>query len=348
MLVRWSFELLDYQDRKKDMLRGVTGGHAEIVAQSPLGGSGALSFDVSDPSLVPDFMSDRVRATFHKGTESWPFGVFMFSQPKERHSEFGVVGYDITLLTKMNVVQEDALDARLVLPAGTPVVQAAVDLLTSTGETRIAVTPSPSVLAGPLTFEAATSKLEVINTLLTSIGYWALRCDRSGLFRIEPYTRPEDRPPAHEFEHGEASLHFPDWAREQDLTSVPNKVILIGSAASDEVPLVGIARDTDPASPFSYQNRAKGSQPGRWIPHKETGVEAESQAVIDQLAERKLRDLRDRVASLKVDHAMLPLEAHDLVGFTPEDGRRRLATVQRMRFNFDEFTDVQAEWREVG
>jgi hypothetical protein len=336
-MIRWSFELLDSQDRPLGDLDGVTGGSAEVVALSVLGGSGSLELDHRGDI---DWMSHRVRATFHDGDVSWPVGTFLLSSPTERHTEFGV-RYDVGLLTKMNVLAEDTVEDRYSVAVGTLVVPLVVSLIKSAGESRIAATDSTATLTSSLTWEAGTSKLTVINDLLQAIGYWSLWCDGSGLFRVEPYVNPADRPVSFSFEHGEASVHFPEWEREQDLSSVPNRFIAVGQGDEEEPPLVGVATNENPDSPFSYQAR------GRWITATEEGVEADSQQVIDAHAAKKLRDLMDPVSRLTVRHAMVDLEPNQLVEFTPEDGLRRLATIQRMRVSFDPFTDVDAEWREV-
>lgn len=335
----WSFELLDSEDRPLDTLDGVTGGSAEIVAQSPLGGSGALELDDRQDMSI-DWMRHRIRAIFSDGETSWPVGTFLLTSPVENHTEVGLT-YSVGLLTKMNVPHEDTVEDRYTLPVGAAIIPTVVALLESTGETRIAVTASAATLTSGLTWEAGTSKLTIINDLLQAAGYWSLWCDGSGLFRVEPYVDPASRPVAFEFEHGERSLHFPDWNREQDHTSVPNRFVAVGQGDEEAPPLVGVATNEDPESPYSYQSR------GRWITATEEGVEATSQAVIDQHAARRLMDAMTPVSRLAVTHAMLPLDPNDLVAFTPEDGRRRLATVQRMTCSFKFDTDMQAEWREV-
>ena len=334
---RWSFELLDSQDRPLGALDGVTGGSAEIVAQAVLGGSGTLELD--DRQDI-DWMTHRVRALFSDGVDEWPVGTYLLSSPSELHTAFGL-SYRVGLLTKMNVVSEDTVEDRFSVSIGTAVIPTVVTLIRSTGEMRIAVTDSDAELTSGLTWEAGTSKLTIINDLLQAAGYWSLWCDGSGLFRVEPYVNPADRPLSFEFEHGEKSLHFPDWGREQDHTSVPNRFVAVGQGDEESPPLVGVATNEDPDSPYSFQAR------GRWITATEEGVEGETQAVFDDYAARKLRDLMDPVARMTVRHAMRPLNPNDLVAFTPEDGGRRLATVQRMSMSFTFDTDVQAEWRQA-
>lgn len=341
-MLRWSFELLDSSDQPLGALDGVdqqNGGRADIVAQSPLGGSGNLIMDHRGRDI--DWMKHRVQAVFHDGDTSWPVGTYLLSSPKEKHSST-TLGYEIGLLTKMNIPAEGTVDERFSMAVGAPVIPAVVGLLESTGETRIAVTPGDAVRTSEYTAPAGTSKLKIINDLLTGAGYWALWCDGSGQFRVEPYVDPVKRPVAFEFVHGEHSLHMPEWDREQDMSSVPNRIVLVTRGDEDAEGLVGVAVNTDPSSPYSYVNRGN-----RWIGPEAETVEAETQAVIDQLAARKLADAMNPVARLNVVHAMLDLNPNDLVGFTPEDGVRRLATIQKMSMTFAPFTDIDAEWREV-
>ena len=336
-MISWSFELLDSEDRPLGDLDGVTGGSCEIVAQSTLGGSARITIDRRQDI---DWMSNRVRVIYHNGAVSWPVGVYLLTAPTENHDAF-TVSYDVGLLTKMSVPSEDTTEARYSLDAGTVIIPAVVALIQSTGEARIAATDSDITLSSPLTWDAGTSKLTIINDLLQAAGYWSLWCDGSGMFRVEPYQDPASRPVAFDFQHGEQSLHMPDWSREQDNTSVPNRFVAVGQGDETTPALVGVATNEDPASPYSYPSR------GRWITATEEGVEAASQSIIDQYAARKLRDAMSPVAKLTVAHAMLDLNPNDLVSFTPEDGVRRLATIQRMSMDFTFDTDIQAEWREV-
>lgn len=338
---RWSFMLLDHQDRPLGLLDGVLGGSREVVAQSRLGGSASLTLDERGQHI--DWLSHRVQVSYDPGipgVEPWPRGVYLFTSPTEHHTEFGVT-YEVGLQTKMVRIDADSTEARYSVAPGalvTPIVQA---LIEQTGETRISITPSTATLTNGLTWDAGESTLTIINDLLAAIGYWSLWCDRTGTFRVEPYIDPEKRPIAYSFRHGDESVHLPEWSREQDHSSVPNRFIAVGEGDEDTEPLVGIALNENPESPYSFQAR------GGWYTATDDNVEADSQATIDAYAARRLRDLMTPVARLAVTHAILPLEQNDLVEFIPEDGKRRLATVQRMSDDFTFDADSQVEWREV-
>lgn len=337
---RWAFTLLDEADRPIGVLDGVEGGKVKLAALSRLGGSGELS--IRDVGQEIDWMKHRVQAVYDPGipgVAGWPVATMLFTSPTETHSEFGV-GYRVSLLTKMVVVDEDTTEDFFSLAAGTPIIDAVVALLVSTGETRVAVTPSDVVLGAAYTADPGTSKLSIINELLQTAGYWSLWCDGAGQFRVEPYVNPGSRPVVYEFTEGAAAVHFPEWERVQDLSSVPNRFVAVGRGSDDTPPLVGVAENVDPGSPFSFVSR------GRWITATDEGVEAASQEVIDQIAQRRLLDAMTPVSRIEATHAILPLSPNELIRFAPASGAR-LATIMNMEMDFTSLSQCKAEWREV-
>lgn len=335
----WRVLLLDGADRPLRQL-DVSGGSVELVALSRLGGSGVL--ELPDRGGAIDWMSHRVQVVYDPGidgAEAWPLATMLLSSPVERRRA-GRSVFEVTLLPKLAVLDEDTVGSAFSLAAGTPIIDAVVALIESSGESRIAVTPSTAVLGSSLVWAAGTPKLTIVNDLLTAAGYWSLWVDGGGLFRVEPYLLPSERPVAFEFAAGPQSIHQPDWSREQNLSSVPNRFVVVGTGSEDEPALVGVATNEDPLSPFSFQAR------GRWVTRVEEGAEGEDQAAFDRLAQRRLLDAMSPVAKLIVKHALLPLEQNAVVGFRGLGRERVLATVQRMGFAIRGRV-VDAEWREV-
>ncbi|MBL5974792.1 MAG: hypothetical protein D3X82_13785 [Candidatus Leucobacter sulfamidivorax] len=338
---RWRFRLLDSQDQDLGLLDGVKGGNCEVVALSRLGGSGSLTIDGRGQDI--DWMRHRVQMVYDPGipgVEPWPLATMMFTSPT-LHRTATLSRFEVTLLSKMAVIDEDTVEAVYSLAAGAPIISTVVALIQSTGETRIAATPSEATLSNPLVWDAGESKLTIVNDLLQAAGYWSLWCDGAGLYRVEPYTLPADRPVSFDFAAGQTAIHRPAWDREQDLSSVPNRFLVIGQGTDEDPPLVGVALNENPDSPFSYQAR------GRWITATETGVEGDSQVVFDQLAQRRLLDAMSPVGKLSVSHAIVPLEQNQKVIFRPRGLTARAATIQRMRYDFTFNGHCQAEWREI-
>lgn len=335
---RWEHWLLNSLDEPVARLDGVTGGSVTLQGLTRLGGHGDLDLDERGQGI--DWLKYRVQSIYSTGTESWPVSTMMLSSPTE-HYAGGRVSYKVGLLSKVAIVDEDAFDTGYSLPAGANIIDAVTTVLESTGETRIAVTRSDATLSNPQAWEAGESKLTIVNDLLTAAGYWTLWADGSGQYRVEPYLDPADRSVSWEFVQGEASIHMPDWEREQDLSSVPNRFICVGQGDDEAPPLVGVAENMDPDSPFSFQAR------GRWITRREDGVEATDQAVITQIAQRRLLEQMSPVEHVKARHAVVPLHPNEAILFSDSGFTRRL-TVLNMSIPFTDDADVSAEWRRIG
>lgn len=336
----WIFDLLDRDDNTLRRLEPL-GGDVELKALSRLGGSATLQLDSRAGAI--DWLSHRVRITYDPGipgVESWPIATMMFTSPNESHFDGGDVVYDVTLLTKLAIIDEDASEASVSFAEGTPIIPAVVNLIRATGEQRIAVTPSAATLRSQIVFDPAESTLTIVNKLLEAAGYWSLWCDGSGQFRIEPYVEIDSRPVAYKFDSG-LSIISPEWERTQDMSSVPNRFIVVGQGTDEEPPLVGVAQNDDPDSPFSVQNR------GRVIAARDEGDDAADQAIITALAQRRLLDLMRPVAKIEAEHAIIPIVPNDLIEFRGEDDVLRRATVQGFKMSFEFDAQCSAEWREA-
>lgn len=340
---RWIIELLDRDDSPIGRLDGVTGGSVELGAQTELGVSGQLT--IVDRGQGIDWMRHRARVSYDpgiRGLPAWPIATMLFTSPKLSVSAEART-WEVDLLGKMVVLDEDQIDATFSLAEGTAIIPEVVAQITAAGETAIAVTPSSAVLKSQRVWPAGTKRRTIINDLLSSAGYWALWTDGAGQYRVEPYVDPGVREPAFTFEAGRAAIHTPEWSRDQDLAKVPNKFVVKAQGDEDDEGIVGVATNTDPESPYSYQARGN-----RWITGTDEGAEIEDQEAADALALRRLRDQMAPVAHRSVRHAIVPLNPNDVVLFRPSgepEGVR--ATVQRMAFSigFDSLCD--ADWREV-
>lgn len=338
---RWDFQILDRDNRVVESLEGVSGGGCEVAALSRLGWSGSVAIIDRDQDI--DWMSHRFRAVYDPGipgVDPWPVCTLMFTSPNMQ-SNAGVKTWDVALLSLLAIVDEDTVESTYSLPAETPIISEVVALIESAGVTQITVTESDTVTRSPLMWDAGTPKLTIINDLLESAGYWSLWVDGAGMYRVEPYTAPGDRDTSYVFAAGEAAIHAPEWSREQDLSSVPNRFIVTGQGDDETPALVGVALNEDPLSPYSFQAR------GRWVTAVEEGVELADQAAADSLAQRRLLDRMSPVAKLSASHAVIDLDPNAVIEFAPLGLDPRRATVQRLSWDFTYDTLIGAEWREV-
>lgn len=338
---RWVVEHLNSDDQPLGTIP-VAKGSVKVAAFARLGGSASLTISVRDAQNAGiNWFRDRIAISYDPGIagiEPIPMGVYLFDSPTLNQ---GIAAtWDVDLLTKMAIVDQEETTNTYALPEGSNIIAAVVALIESTGETRISATPSDAVTTSALAFEAGTPKLTIINELLTSANYSSLWTDGSGQYRVEPYVEPNARPLAYTFAEGEASIHKPDWKREQDILSVPNRVTVVSPGSDTEPPIIGVAENNDPDSDYSIPSR------GRIISRTEEVSDMSSVAAAVAQAERLLQGGMAPQATLAVEHAIVPLEPHSLVRFT-SGGETRRATVREMNFDLTFDSQCDALWREL-
>lgn len=328
--------LLDRAEQEKGLLRGVVGGEITLSASTRLKASGSL--ELIDLGQDINWASDRVRITYRiRGGASWPLGVFLLSAPTKTYTDGGA-SWKVELLSKLSLLDEDCVESPTQVGTSYPALTLLQTTLVDVGKADI--TESAAHLASTMTWDAGTPRLTIFNDVLEAIGYWSMNVSGAGAFQIRPYVPPAQRPLSWQFKEGETSIHLPEWNREQDLAGIPNKVILVSQGGEEKPALVGIARNTDPTSPASYPTR------GRWITHTETGVEASTQEVITQMAEKKLLEASTAIAKIEIEHLPVPISTNDLVEFSSQGVQTR-ATVQSIKYTLSPDGLCKTTLREV-
>ena len=336
---RWTVTLLDQLDQPTGTITTVRDGSVNLSSTDRLGGDATLTIDEHTATRI-DWQKDRCLITYDPGVPgypAWDLGVYLFTSPDDRHRL--VSSFEVTLQTKMLILDEATTEGPWALPAGSNLIEACVGLIQSTGESRIAATPSQAAAASDIIFDAGESLLTVINTLLEAANYWACHTDGTGQFVLAPYAPPAERPIVWTFAAGETSLHAPEWDRSLDQSSVPNRVETYTAGDEQTDPLIGVATNTNPDSPYSWQAR------GRWVTRREQ-VEAASQTEADALAARYLLAAMSPLAKLSVSHAMLPIRPRQAVRFESR-GHQATAVIQKMSMPIAFDAQVSAEWNEV-
>lgn len=329
----WRFELLTLTGAPAGELDGVETATLEFNVNATIRGGGSLTWAAEtrhckEPDWAAHFIQPWFKVTGEDGrAQEWPMGVFIPAAPGAQYHDTGKT-VEVELYDKLFILDNDRVERVHTVPAGANVVAAVRALIASAGpHHRHSIEDSTVTARSAMVWEPGTSKLRIINDLLESINYFSLWCDGYGTYRADHYTPPGSRPVAYEFADDEYSIYAPTFTREQDLFSVPNRVIQVGRGDEDKPGLIGVAENTDPSSPFSYQAR------GRWIAHVDEDVEAATQQVIDGIAQRRLAELSGAAANIEISHAHVPLELNDRVTFTR--AARRISTtavVQTMSY----------------
>jgi hypothetical protein len=291
-------ELLTAAEAPAGTLVGVRGGSVVHTAAKSVHGSASLT--VEDNGQAVDWLTVRIRPVITvQGYGDTALGVFLVSEAPEQWGDTGRA-WPVKLLDKCTILDQDQVDAAYALDAGTVVTTAIVTLIASTGETNIAITPSAATLLNPLVWPAGTTKLQIINDLLSTINYFSLFCNGDGQYRGEPYVKPANRPSVWDFLDGSDCIYDPAFSKDVDLFGIPNKVIAITQGDGVTAALVSSATNADPTSPYSTVRR------GRTITRTFTGVEAVDQPTLDAFALRRLIELTTPTASIDIAHAFVP------------------------------------------
>jgi hypothetical protein len=338
-LERIRVELLTSTEKSQGYLDGISGGQLSWNANADLPGGGHITMD--DKGQLINVSKDRIRIWWEVvGEDPWPLGVYVISAPSTQYYESGS-SRDIILIDKLTVIKDDVLTTTLQVPAGANVVEAVVQQIQATGETKIASTSSGTVLSNPMTWEPGTTRLKVINDLLSVAGYWSLWTDNRGQFRVEPYIEPASRSVVYSFAEGQTSIHSPEWEYELALWEATNTVVMVSQADDDGNTWTAYAVDDNPDSPTSTVAM------GRVLnPIVEENVEAASQLDLQQQANRKLLANSNVVGKLKVSHAPVPLWYNEAVRFTSQ-GTDTQATITKMSLDLTPGSLISAEWRQA-
>ena len=334
----YTVTLLDWRDRVVRPLDGVTGGSVSLSNATRLRASGSLNLTEACGPI--DWMTQRVRIDYTPdGAPSWGLGVFLLSAPTRSYGEAGST-WSVDLSSPLALPDADCVDRTYTVKAGSNLVEVAAGLLREAGLERLSITPSTATASSDIVYDPGKSRLTIANELLSAAGYWSAHPDGEGQVHLDPYVRPAARGVAYDFREGARAIHLPEWERELDAASVPNKVVFVSEGSQDKAALVGVATNEDPASPYSYPSR------GRWIVETQTGVEAANQESINSQARRRLIDVSTPSASITLQHMPVPLWPNQVVGFTSQ-GHTAQGVVKELEYTLDPTALVKTKLMEV-
>lgn len=339
----YTYKLWDNFGHPLGSLSGVTGGSLEWHSNAAVKGGGRITVK-QDDRHDNDWLNLRVKVYMNiDGEGEYPLGVFIPSAPSEDWSEGGLE-LTVELLDKCSVLDQDSFGHTYSLPKGTVITDKVRELILSTGESAGSITDSNDMLDKAMTWEPGTSKLTIINDLLAAGNFFSLKANGDGHFLVQKQRLPRDRPVAYKFFDNYESIYVPEFTYERDIYSIPNKVVMVEQGDGDKEGRIGIATNTNPKSPYSYQNRGN-----RWITDTTTGVDAATQQALDDMAQRRLIALTNPTGTITIDHAPLPwLQVDDVVRFrrTPADIDSR-CVVSSMAFDLNGLSLCHTELQEV-
>lgn len=355
----WRFDVLDRQGAYLGVLDGVQPeGNVSFSASASVKGSGELTVHDVDTPTGPrhwDWLNVRIRpvARIDGIDREFPMGVWIPSVPEEDWTAAGRT-WKIELLDRVSILDSDVYTDPTTgglfasFAAGANIISIIRQIIADTGETSEAILDDPdAVLKSAKTYDAGTTKLQVVNDLLDTANYFSIFMDYTGAYRCEKYTDPASRPVQYEavgpFVSGPTSIYSPEFSITRDIFSIPNRVVGILQGDGETEGLTSIAVNLDTSSPFSQPNR------GRWITKILTDVSDMDQAALDLYVQKNLQSSMSVASSVPLTHAWMPeLAINQVVAIrNPAASLDIAATVSKVTVNFDPTQMCSSEFTEV-
>ncbi len=310
----YRYELLDNQNRVLRTLGGVQPGGLleESIHTSPRAGA---SLRIR-PTEEIDWLRHRVRINYLLNGRTIPLLTGLPASPGDDADSTGVE-MQLDLYDRTSILDGDSYGEPFAVPPGANLIEAVANVIASTGETQISIPASPATTATGIGWPSATTKLGIVNDLLTAAGYLTLWCDGLGWFRAEPYTPPSLRPKRFTFAGAVGDRYLPRVGRQFDPLAVPNRVRAIAKTDGSSEAAMAEAIDERPANPFSKLNR------GFWRTYTALDIEASDLA---GWATRRLAELQQVYEAHTVTHAWIDAGLNDAGLY-----HGRLAVLQKRR-----------------
>ncbi len=240
-------------------------------------------FTIEEDSRInwlTDLVKPSMRLWMGDGWAQFPLGVFVLSTPT-RIWRNGRVYYEVQAYDQSVILQEDCLTSRLFIAAQTPYIQAVSSVLYSAGLNQVMADSNQSVLPRDCEFEIGTSKLQVVNTLLSQINFQSISVDEDGIFCLRKYTSPSAAQTTYQYTSGQLSVLGTEVLCEQDLYNTPNVFIAVVSNPENDEALQSVYVNDNPTSPLSTVQRGRRIVSPIYKPDM-----VESQEALDAIVQR--------------------------------------------------------------
>lgn len=254
-LISFRYDLLNYEEVKIGELTAVEG-RLGLNSLAQIKRKGNFRF-LEEEAKDVDWVNDKIRPVMVvAGVHEMPLGVLMLSSPT-RKLETGRVYRDVGAYDTSLVLLEDKIDKRYKIPKGSSYISVITQLINGAGIWKVNIPHMDAQLRTDREFEVGTSKLEIVNTLLSEINYTSVWVDAAGYFRAHPYVLPNERQPEYEYRNDGMSVIIPDTVLEEaDFFDVPNKWIVVASNPESD-PISSVYTNANSASPASTINRKR-------------------------------------------------------------------------------------------
>lgn len=188
-------------------------------------------------------------------------GLFV-PQTVQKETDSGSTIYEATGYDKSILVKNDCIVARNFIAAGTKYIDAISALLISSGITQIIADGSDATFTTNRDdWEIGTSKLKIVNQLLSEISFRSLEIDRNGSALLKTYQDASAENIQHVYREGQASILTPDTTISSNQLEIPNTWIATVSNPDLTAPLTYKYVNDNPLSQtstvYTGQNKVK-------------------------------------------------------------------------------------------
>ena len=258
-----------------------------------------------------DWISDEIQPALVIDGVMTPLGVFMPATP--RQIDDGVTAsVRVEAYDRCWRVRDSNSTGTIYFAAGTLYLDAVEQQLTASGIETVFKTPCAAVLAEEREWPVGTSRLRVINELLSEINYNQLWFNASGAAVLEPVSVPEAAAIEHSLDMSDPETRvLPGISRETDIYSAPNVFIVTCANPEKQALMTATATNDNPQSPLSVTRR------GRQICTVVQVNNIADQAALQAYADRLRDESMITGETIQVSTALLPgWGVADVVGLT--------------------------------
>lgn len=230
-------------------------------------------------------------------------GIFIPSTPK-RHEENGMIYRDVEAYDGLVILDEDSVDTRLTLEAGTSYHDFILSIFSQLNIKKWNIEFSDKTAKTSTEWKPGTSYLSIINDCLAALNYTPLFVDEYGYYTSRLYKSPQDKSVDVEYLADELSVIQDGTEEELDLFSVANKFITVLNDPERE-PLTSMVTNENPDSPTSYQSRGN-----RFITDYREVEDIADQEALDAYTERIAFEASQVFGKVSFTTAVMPIHEY--------------------------------------
>ena len=312
--VNFRYELLDKNEIKLKDLENVNGSIRFDSTQEIMG---TASFTIKEIGSVDLKTVDlRIRPFFRlKSPTGWleyPLGTYIMSSPERSRQGSGVL-QQVDCYDYSTILKEDKITKRMFVAVGTNYVTLVRSIITAAGIKKTNIETSILTVSKALEFEIGTSKLDIINSLLTAINYEPLHFDNRGYAVSRRYIEPLNRRTEQEYQTNDRSVIKIGAKQSVDIYNVPNIFVrYTNDPDGDELRSQYI--NDSVASPISTVNR------GRNVVDIESVDDVADQTTLNDLVRRIAIEKSQTYDAVTLPTALMPHHSYRDCVFVGESG----------------------------